>query len=192
MRILYLCNTASPLDATTSIPTHLSQRMSKTTTTCPVSWRGFFQIGLAVAAFFMVDPYIRKLLSFVQEHCIAELSPHWFGACVFLLVVCCFCLLFGRYRDTYIPIQLRCGLLLLAAAYLYYRLSPCYYYRLSPEFYFWRIPLGDWMVFRATWMDLLLLPIAGCLLTRKIRTYLHLQLTGICLLLIRKKKKSVI
>lgn len=45
------------------------------------------------------------------------------------------------------------------------------------------------MVFRATWMDLLLLPIAGCLLTRKIRTYLHLQLTGICLLLIRKKKE---
>ena len=163
--------------------------MSKTTTTCPVSWRGFFQIALAVAAFFMVDPYIRKLLSFVQEHCIAELSPHWFGAFVCLLVVCCFCLLFGRYGNTYIPIQLRCGLLLVAAAYLYYRLSPCCYYRLSPEFYFWRIPLGDWAVFRATWTDLLLLPIAGCLLTRKIRTYLHLQLTGICLLLIRKGKE---
>ena len=137
----------------------------------------------------MVDPYIRKLLSFVQEHCIAELSPHWFGAFVCLLVVCCFYILLGRYRNTYIPVQLRCGLLLLAVAYLYYRISPCYYYRLSPEFYFWRIPLGDWMVFRATWTDLLLLPIAGCLLTRKIRTYLHLQLTGICLLLIRKEKE---
>lgn len=45
------------------------------------------------------------------------------------------------------------------------------------------------MVFRATWTDLLLLPIAGCLLTRKIRTYLHLQLTGICLLIIRKEKE---
>lgn len=106
----------------------------------------------------MVDPYIRKLLSFVQEHCIAELSPKWFGAFVCLLVVCCFYILLGRYRNTYIPVQLRCGLLLLAAAYLYYRISPCYYYRLSPEFYFWRIPLGDWAVFRATWTDLLFLP----------------------------------
>lgn len=106
----------------------------------------------------MVDPYIRKLLSFVQEHCIAELSPHGFGAFVCLLVVCCFYILLGRYRNTYIPVQLRCGLLLLAAAYLYYRISPCYYYRLSPEFYFWRIPLGDWTVFRATWTDLLFLP----------------------------------
>ncbi len=132
--------------------------MSKTTTTSFFSWRGAFQIALTVAAFVMVDPYIRKLLSFVQEHCIAELSPHWFGAFVCLLVVCCFCLLFGRYKNTYIPVQLRWGLLLLAAAYLYYRLSSCYYYRLSPEFYFWRIPLGDWMVFRATWMDLLFLP----------------------------------
>ena len=132
--------------------------MSKTTTTCPVSWRGFFQIALAVAAFFMVDPYIRKLLSFVQEYCIAELSPYGFGAFVCLLVVCCFYILLGRYRNTYIPVQLRCGLLLLAAAYLYYRISPCYYYRLSPEFYFWRIPLGDWTVFRATWTDLLFLP----------------------------------
>ena len=132
--------------------------MSKTTTTSFFSWRGAFQIALAVAAFFMVDPYIRKLLSFVQEHCIAELSPHWFGAFVCLLVVCCFYILLGRYRNTYIPIQLRCGLLLLAAAYLYYRVSPCCYYRLSPEFYFWRIPLGDWAVFRATWTDLLFLP----------------------------------
>ena len=44
-------------------------------------------------------------------------------------------------------------------------------------------------MFRAAWTDLLLLPIAGCLLTRKIRTNLHLQLTGICLLLIRKEKE---
>ena len=110
----------------------------------------------------MVDPYIRKLLSFVQEHCIAELSPYGFGACVCLLVGCCFCILLGRYRNTYIPVQLRCGLLLVAAAYLYYRISPCYYYRLSPEFYFWRIPIGDWAVFRATWTDLLLLPLVVC------------------------------
>lgn len=155
-RILYLCNTASPLDATTSIPTHLSQRMDKTTTICPVSWRGFFQIALAVAAFFMVDPYIRKLLSFVQEHCIAELSPKWFGAFVCLLVVCCCYILPRRYKRTYIPVQLRWGLLLLAAAYLYYRLSP--------EFYFWRIPLGDWKLIPIAWTDLLLLPIAFCLL----------------------------
>ena len=132
--------------------------MSKTTTTSFFSWRGAFQIALAVAAFFMVDPYIRKLLSFVQEHCIAELSPKWFGAFVCLFVVCCFYILLGRYRNTYIPVQLRCGLLLLAAAYLYYRVSPCCYYRLSPEFYFWRISLGDWAVFRATWTDLLFLP----------------------------------
>ena len=138
--------------------------MSKTTTTSFFSWRGAFQIALAVAAFFMVDPYIRKLLSFVQEYCIAELSPHWFGAFVCLLVGCCFYILLGRYRNTYIPVQLRCGLLLLAAAYLYYRLSPCYYYRLSPEFYFWRIPLGDWKLIPIAWTDLLLLPIAFCLL----------------------------
>lgn len=175
MLILYLCNTASPLDATTSIPTHLSQRMSKTTTTCPVSWRGFFQIALAVAAFFMVDPYIRKLLSFVQEHCIAELSPKWFGAFVSLLVVCCCYILPRRYKRTYIPVQLRWGLLLLAAAYLYYRLSPCCYYRLSPEFYFWRIPLGDWAVFRATWTDLLFLPWLYVMGWRGVLRYLMLN-----------------
>ena len=130
--------------------------MSKTTTTCPVSWRGFFQIALAVAAFFMVDPYIRKLLSFVQEHCIAELSPKWFGAFVCLLVVCCFYILLGRYRNTYIPIQLRCGLLLVAAAYLYYRVSPCYD--------FWKISFFGWEMPHVAWADLLLLPIAFCLL----------------------------
>lgn len=132
--------------------------MSRTTTTSFFSWRGAFQIALAVAAFFMVDPYIRKLLSFVQEHCIAELSPHWFGASVCLFVACCCYILCRRYKNTYIPVQLRWGLLLLAAAYLYYRLSPCYYYRLSPEFYFWRVPIGDCTVFRATWTDLLFLP----------------------------------
>lgn len=130
--------------------------MSKTTTTSFFSWRGAFQIALAVAAFFMVDPYIRKLLSFVQEHCIAELSPYWFGAFVCLLVVCCFCLLFGRYRNTYIPIQLRCGLLLVAAAYLYYRVSPCYD--------FWKISFFGWEMPHVAWADLLLLPIAFCLL----------------------------
>lgn len=149
--------------------------MSKTTTTSFFSWRGFFQIGLAVAAFFMVDPYIRKLLSFVQEYCIAELSPKWFGAFICLLVVCCFYILLGRYRNTYIPVQLRCGLLLLAAAYLYYRLSPCYYYRLSPEFYFWRIPLGDWAVFRATWTDLLFLPWLYVMGGRGVLRYLSLN-----------------
>ena len=124
--------------------------MSKTTTTSFFSWRGASQIALVIAAFFMIDPYIRKLLSFVQEYCIAELSPYGFGAFVCLLVVCCFYILLGRYRNTYIPVQLRCGLLLVAAAYLYYRISP--------EFYFWRISLGDWAVFRATWTDLLFLP----------------------------------
>lgn len=132
--------------------------MSKMTTTCPVSWRGSFQITIAVAVFFMVDPYIRKLLSLVQEYCIAELSPNWFGTFIIVLVVYCFYLLLGRYRNTYIPVQLRWGLLLLALAYLYYRISPTYYYRLSPEFYFWQIPLGDWTVFHATWTDLLFLP----------------------------------
>lgn len=173
--ILYLCNTASPLDATTSIPTHLSQRMDKTTTTSFFSWRGAFQIALAVAAFFMVDPYIRKLLSFVQEHCIAELSPKWFGAFVCLLVACCCYILCRRYKNTYIPVQLRWGLLLLAAAYLYYRISPCYYYRLSPEFYFWRIPIGDCTVFRATWTDLLFLPWLYVMGGRGVLRYLMLN-----------------
>ena len=149
--------------------------MSKTTTTCPIFRRGAFQIALAVAAFFMVDPYIRKLLSFVQEHCIAELSPCGFGACVFLLVVCCCYILHRRYKRTYIPVQLRWGLLLLAAAYLYYRLSPCCYYRLSPEFYFWRIPLGDWMVFRTTWTDLLFLPWLYVMGGRGVLRYLMLN-----------------
>lgn len=130
--------------------------MSKTTTTSFFSWRGAFQIALAVAAFFMVDPYIRKLLSFVQEHCIAELSPKWFGAFVCLLVVCCFYILLGRYRNTYIPVQLRCGLLLVAAAYLYYRVSPCDD--------FWKISFFGWEMTHVAWTDLLLLPIGVCLL----------------------------
>lgn len=124
--------------------------MSKTTTSSFFSWRGAIQIALVVAAFVMVDPYIRKLLSFVQEYCIAELSPYGFGAFIIVLVACCFYILLGRYRNTYIPVQLRWGLLLVAATYLYYRISP--------EFYFWRISLGDWAVFRATWTDLLFLP----------------------------------
>ena len=151
-RILYLCNTASPLDATTSIPTHLSQRMSKTTTTCPVSWRGAFQIVLAVAAFFMVDPYIRKLLSFVQEHCIAELSPYGFGAFVVLLAG----YLLKRewhYRKIYVPRPVSLWLILLLGIYLYYR-------HWEGSFSFWLIPyLG-----KLAWSDLLLLPIAFCLL----------------------------
>lgn len=133
--------------------------MSKTTTTSFFSWRGFFQIGLAVAAFFMVDPYIRKLLSFVQEHCIAELSPYGFGAFVCLLVVCCFCLLFGRYKNTYIPVQLRWGLLLLAAVYLYYR-----YYGVNSCYDFWKISFCGWKMPLVAWTDLLLLPIAFYLL----------------------------
>ena len=149
--------------------------MSKTTTTCPIFRRGAFQIALAVAAFFMVDPYIRKLLSFVQEHCIAELSPYGFGAFVCLLVVCCCYVLCRRYKNTYIPVQLRCGLLLVAAAYLYYRISPCYYYRLSPEFYFWRIPIGDCTVFRATWTDLLFLPWLYVMGGRGVLRYLMLN-----------------
>ena len=157
--ILYLCNTASPLDATTSIPTHLSQRMSKTTTTSFFSWRGAFQIALAVAAFFMVDPYIRKLLSFVQEYCIAELSPYGFGAFVCLLVVCCFYILLGRYRNTYIPVQLRWGLLLVALAYLYYR-----YYGVSSCYDFWKISFCGWEISCVAWTDLLLLPIGVFLL----------------------------
>ena len=107
----------------------------------------------------MVDPYIRKLLSFVQEHCIAELSPYGFGAFVCLLVGCCFCLLFGRYKNTYIPVQLRCGLLLLAAAYLYYR-----YYGVSSCYDFWKISFCGWKMPLVAWTDLLLLPIAFCLL----------------------------
>lgn len=130
--------------------------MSKTTTTSFFSWRGAFQIGLAVAAFFMVDPYTRKLLSFVQEHCIAELSPKWFGAFVCLLVVCCFYILLGRYRNTYIPVQLRCGLLLVAAAYLYYRVSSCYD--------FWKISFFGWEMPYVAWTDLFLLAIGVCLL----------------------------
>ena len=107
----------------------------------------------------MVDPYIRKLLSFVQEHCIAELSPHWFGAFVCLLVVCCFCLLFGRYKNTYIPVQLRWGLLLVALAYLYYR-----YYGVSSCYDFWKISFCGWEISCVAWTDLLLLPIGVFLL----------------------------
>ena len=157
--ILYLCNTASPLDATTSIPTHLSQRMSKTTTTCPVSWRGAFQIALAAAAFFMVDPYIRKLLSFVQEHCIAELSPHWFGACVALLAG----YLLKRewdYRKIYVPRPVSLWLILLLGIYLYYR-----YWEGS--FSFWPISFSFWEVpylRKLAWSDLLLLPWGGALI----------------------------
>lgn len=130
--------------------------MSKTTTTSFFSWRGAFQIALAVAAFFMVDPYIRKLLSFVQEHCIAELSPYGFGVFVCLLVVCCCYILCRRYENTYIPVQLRWGLLLVAAAYLYYRISPCYD--------FWKISFCEWEMSHVAWTDLLLLPIGVCLL----------------------------
>ena len=126
--------------------------MSKTTTTCPVSWRGFFQIALAVAAFFMVDPYIRKLLSFVQEHCIAELSPYGFGAFVALLAG----YLLKRewdYRKIYVPRPVSLWLILLLGIYLYYR-------HWEGSFSFWLIPyLG-----KLAWSDLLLLPIAFCLL----------------------------
>ena len=134
--------------------------MSKTTTTSFFSWRGAFQIALAVAAFFMVDPYIRKLLSFVQEHCIAELSPYGFGAFICLLAVCCFCLLCRQYKNTYIPVQLRWGLLLLAAVYLYYR----WYYGVSSCYDFWKISFCGWKMPLVAWTDLLLLPIAFYLL----------------------------
>ena len=176
-RILYLCNTASPLDATTSIPTHLSQRMSKTTTTSFFSWRGTFQIALAVAAFFMVDPYIRKLLSFVQEHCIAELSPHWFGACVALLAG----YLLKRewdYRKIYVPRPVSLWLILLLGIYLYYR-------HWDGTFWFWPTSCTG----KLAWSDLLLLPWGGAVAialrsrSKKDRFFLGLVLLLLCVVL---------
>ena len=65
----------------------------------------------------MVDPYIRKLLSFVQEHCIAELSPYGFGAFVVLLAG----YLLKRewdYRKIYVPRPVSLWLILLLGIYL--------------------------------------------------------------------------
>ena len=97
----------------------------------------------------MVDPYIRKLLSFVQEHCIAELSPKWFGAFVALLA----CYLLKRewdYRKIYVPRPVSLWLILLLGSYLYYR-------HWEGTFSFWAIPyLG-----KLAWSDLLLLPWGG-------------------------------
>lgn len=123
--------------------------MSKTTTTCPVSWHGFFQIALAVAAFLMVDPYIRKLLSFVQEHCIAELSPYGFGVFVALLAG----YLLKRewdYRKIYVPRPVSLWLILLLGIYLYYR-------HWEGTFSFWPTSCAG----RLAWSDLLLLPWGG-------------------------------
>ena len=123
--------------------------MSKTTTTSFFSWRGAFQIALAVAAFFMVDPYIRKLLSFAQEHCIAELSPYGFGVFVALLAG----YLLKRewdYRKIYVPRPVSLWLILLLGIYLYYR-------HWEGTFSFWPTSCAG----RLAWSDLLLLPWGG-------------------------------
>ena len=151
--------------------------MSKTTTTSFFSWRGTFQIGLAVAAFFMVDPYIRKLLSFVQEHCIAELSPCGFGACVVLLAG----YLLKRewdYRKIYVPRPVSLWLILLLGIYLYYR-------HWDGTFWFWPTSCTG----KLAWSDLLLLPWGGAVAialrsrVKKDRFFLVLVLLVLCLVL---------
>ena len=151
--------------------------MSKTTTTSFFSWRGAFQIALAVAAFFMVDPYIRKLLSFVQEHCIAELSPCGFGACVALLAG----YLLKRewdYRKIYVPRPVSLWLILLLGIYLYYR-------HWDGTFWFWPASCTG----KLAWSDLLLLPWGGAVAialrsrAKKDRFFLVLVLLVLCLVL---------
>ena len=151
--------------------------MSKTTTTSFFSWRGFFQIGLAVAAFFMVDPYIRKLLSLVQEYCIAELSPYGFGACVALLAG----YLLKRewdYRKIYVPRPVSLWLILLLGIYLYYR-------HWDGTFWFWPTSCTG----KLAWSDLLLLPWGGAVAialrsrAKKDRFFLVLVLLVLCLVL---------
>ena len=151
--------------------------MSKTTTTSFFSWRGAFQIALAVAAFFMVDPYIRKLLSFVQEHCIAELSPYGFGAFVALLAG----YLLKRewdYRKIYVPRPVSLWLILLLGIYLYYR-------HWEGSFSFWPTSCTG----KLAWSDLLLLPWGGAVAialrsrAKEDRFFLVLVLLVLCLVL---------
>lgn len=125
----------------------------------------------------MVDPYIRKLLSFVQEHCIAELSPYGFGTFVALLAG--YLLKWEwDYRKIYVPRPVSLWLILLLGSYLYYR-------HWEGTFSFWAIPyLG-----KLAWSDLLLLPWGGAVAialrsrAKEDRFFLVLVLLILCVVL---------
>ena len=125
----------------------------------------------------MVDPYIRKLLSLVQEYCIAELSPYGFGACVALLAG----YLLKRewdYRKIYVPRPVSLWLILLLGIYLYYR-------HWDGTFWFWPTSCTG----KLAWSDLLLLPWGGAVAialrsrAKKDRFFLVLVLLVLCLVL---------
>lgn len=148
--ILYLCNTASPLDATTSIPTHLSQRMSKTTTTSFFSWRElkgafieawnfyvkrFFKavfVAVLIGILYLsvrelLFPFLDKLHGFLLEHHLML----YFRVLIGLGVVYLWCWMVKYWKADW-SIEFFVGTCLVIILYGYERL-------LCPTCYFWPI-----------------------------------------------------
>ena len=166
-RILYLCNTSSPLDATTSIPTHLSQRMSKTTTTSSYSlwrelkdasiwfWNFYVKRGLKTIFVMcligvlyipvqeLLFPLLDKLHEFLSDH---HLTP-WFGGLIGLIVIYQFYWTL-KYWKAELSIYSLSVIFLVWGLYVYYR-------HYCPSCHFWMIGEGYPQI---AFVDLLIVP----------------------------------
>ena len=166
-RILYLCNTASPLDATTSIPTHLSQRMSKTTTTSSYSlWRELkdasiwfwnfyvkrslktiFVVCLIGVLYIPVQELLFPLLDKLHTFLLDQHLMSWFGILIGLVVIYQFYWTL-KYWKAELSIYSLSVILLIWGLYVYYR-------HFCPSCHFWMIGEGYPQI---AFVDLLIVP----------------------------------
>ena len=96
-------------------------------------------------------PILEKVHKYLQENDLIS----WSGWLVFLIMLYLICWIV-LHRKIYLPRSVALWFILLLAIYLYYRLNSCYD--------FWKISFFGWEMPLVVWTDLLLLPIAFCLL----------------------------
>lgn len=149
-RILYLCNTASPLDATTSIPTPLSQRMDKTTTTSSSDlwfWVRRLFLAFVIGILYLhvqelLFPAFARFHGYIQENGLMHLFG-WLITCIFIYQFYWIC----KNQELYPSVDVVVGIWLVVGLYIYDR----FFY---PSCHFWLIEEGSLL----SWMDLLAFP----------------------------------
>lgn len=133
--------------------------MSKTTTTSSSDlsfWvRHIFAVCLVGVLYILVQPRLFPILEKVHKYLQENDLISWSGWLVFLIMLYLICWIV-LHRKIYLPRSVALWFILLLAIYLYYRLNSCYD--------FWKISFFGWEMPLVVWTDLLLLPIAFCLL----------------------------
>ena len=133
--------------------------MSKTTTSSSSDlwfWvRHIFAVFLVGVLYILVQPRLFPILEKVHKYLQENDLISWSGWLVFLIMLYLICWIV-LHRKIYLPRSVALWFILLLAIYLYYRLNSCYD--------FWKISFFGWEMPLVVWTDLLLLPIAFCLL----------------------------